>query len=189
MRFLPSFAVLLAFPFAALAADAIPEKSSPSPTLDWPRWRGPSGDGIAEPNQKVPLKWSETDNVVWKSPVPGRGHGSPIVVGDCVLLQTAELEPEQHSVLCYDRKTGKERWKKVIHEGGLVKKGNQKSSFASSTPCWDGERVIVNFLHKEAIHTTALDLKGNQLWQVKVADYTVHQGFAASPMVYGDLVL
>jgi len=171
------------------AADALPEKASLRSTADWPRWRGPSGDGIAEPSQKPPLKWSATESVVWKTPVLGRGHGSPIIVGDCVLLQTAELEPEQQSVLCLDRNTGKERWKKVIHEGGLVKKGNQNSSYSSSTPCWDGQRVIVNFLNKEAIYTTALDLSGKQLWQVKVAPYTVHQGFAASPMVYGDLVL
>jgi outer membrane protein assembly factor BamB len=170
------------------AADALPAKVSSS-TADWPCWRGPLGTGVADPHQKPPLKWSATENVVWKAPVPGRGHGSPIVVGNCVLLQTAETEPEQQSVLCYDRKSGKELWKTVVHKGGLVKKGNQNSSFASSTPCWDGERMLVNFLNQGAIYTTALDLSGNQLWQVKVADYAVHQGFASSPMVYGDLVL
>lgn len=173
----------------ACAVDALPEKVNPSATADWPQWRGPLGTGVAEPNQKPPLKWSATENVVWKSPIPGRGHGSPIVVGDRVLLQTAETEPEQQSVLCFDRKTGKELWKKVVHQGGLVKKGNQNSSLASSTPCWNGERVLVNFLNQEAIYTTALNLSGDQLWQVKVADYAVHQGFAASPISYDDLVL
>lgn len=180
--------VLLLTAYSAFAADALPEKASPS-TSDWPRWRGPLGTGIAAPNQKVPLKWSETENVLWKAPVDGRGHGSPIVVGDCVLLQTAENEPPQQSVLCFDRKTGKQLWKTVVHQGGLVTKGNKNSSMASSTPCWDGERLFVNFLNSEAIFTTALDLSGKQLWQVKVADYAVHQGFASSPMIYGDLVL
>ncbi len=144
---------------------------------------------MADPDQKIPLKWSKDENVIWKTPIPGRGHGSPIVVGDRVLLQTAQTEPDQQSVLCFDRGTGKELWRKVVHSGGLVKKGNAKSSLASSTPCWDGERIFVNFLNKEAIYTTALDLDGKQLWQEKIADYAVHQGFAASPITWGDLVL
>src|SRR5439155_12365304 len=109
----------------------------------WPRWRGPLGTGIADPNQKLPLKWSKSENVVWKAAVPGRGHGSPIVVGDRVFLQTAETEPEQQSVLCFSRTSGQPLWKKVVHKGGLVKKGNQKSSQASATPAWAGERLIV----------------------------------------------
>ncbi len=181
--------VLFSFVQLARAADALPEKVVSSSANDWTRWRGPLGTGVAEPAQKPPLTWSASENVVWKSPIPGRGHGSPIIVGDRVLLQTAETEPEQQSVLCFDRKSGKELWKTVIHQGGLVKKGNNNSSLSSSTPCWDGERVLVNFLNKEAIYTTALNLAGKQLWQVKVADYAVHQGFASSPMVYEDLVL
>ena len=173
----------------AIAADALPEKATPSSAHDWPRWRGPLGSGVADPDQKPPLTWSATENVVWKTLVPGRGHGSPIVVGNCVLLQTAETDPDQQSVLCLDRTSGKELWKTVVHQGGLVKKGNANSSLSSSTPCWDGERVLVNFLNKEAIYTTALSLAGKQLWQTKVADYTVHQGFASSPMVYENLVL
>ena len=188
MRLLLTIAFLLIAPLA-FAADALPEKASPTTFNDWPRWRGPLGTGIANPDQKVPLKWSATENVLWKAPVPGRGHGSPIVVGDRVLLQTAELEPPQQSVLCFDRTTGKQLWKTVVHQGGLVTKGNKNSSLSSSTPCWDGERLYVNFLNKEAIFTTALDLSGKQLWQVKVADYAVHQGFAASPIVHENLVL
>jgi outer membrane protein assembly factor BamB len=187
----PLLTVLILFLFTPLAfsADALPGKVTASAANDWPRWRGPLGTGVAEPDQKPPLTWSATENVIWKAPIPGRGHGSPIVVGDRVLLQTAETEPEQQSVLCFDRKSGKELWKKVVHQGGLVKKGNQSSSLSSSTPCWDGERVLVNFLNQAAVYTTALNLSGNQLWQVKVADYAVHQGFAASPMAYNDLVL
>lgn len=188
MRLLLTIAFLWIAPLA-FAADALPEKASLSSTNDWPRWRGPLGTGIANPDQKPPLKWSATENVLWKAPVPGRGHGSPIVVGDRVLLQTAETEPPQQSVLCFDRNTGKQLWKKVVHEGGLVTKGNKNSSMSSSTPCWDGERLFVNFLNSEAIFTTALDLSGKQLWQVKVADYAVHQGFAASPIVHENLVL
>src|SRR5579871_1607104 len=73
---------------------------------DWPWWRGPNRNGIAAEGQKPPLKWSESENVVWKARVPGRGHGSPTVVGDQVFLATADEEQEVQSVLYYDRRTG-----------------------------------------------------------------------------------
>ena len=56
------------------------------PATDWPAWRGPTRDGIAATGQDPPLHWSETEGVLWKASVPGRGHGSPTVVGDRVYL-------------------------------------------------------------------------------------------------------
>lgn len=160
---------------------------------DWPWWRGPNRNGIADPNQKPPLKWSETENVLWKVAVPGRGHGSAIVVGDQVFLATAEAgegDKATQSVICYDRVTGKEVWRAVVHKGGMDQKGNAKASMASPTPACDGTRVFINFLNGSAIFATALDrATGKQMWQVKVTDYVLHQGFASSPTVYRDLVL
>ena len=77
---------------------------------DWPWWRGPDRNGIADPDQKPPVKFSETESVKWVTPIPGRGHGSAIVVGDRVILQTADEATETQSVICLDRKTGKPRW-------------------------------------------------------------------------------
>ena len=57
---------------------------------DWPWWRGPSYSGVAASGQDLPLRWSSTEKVIWKSPVSGRGHGSPIVFGDQVLLCSAD---------------------------------------------------------------------------------------------------
>jgi outer membrane protein assembly factor BamB len=156
---------------------------------DWPWWRGPARNGAADPKQRPPLKWSSTENVHWQAPVPGRGHGSPIVVGDRVFLATADLDEQTQLVLCYHRQTGKQLWKTEVHRGKLDKKGNAKSSLASSTPACDGKRVFVNFFHDAAIYTTALDLDGKQLWQTKVTDYQVHQGFGSSPAIYENLVL
>src|SRR5205807_6875820 len=125
----------------------------------------------------------------WTAPVPGRGHGSPIVVGDQVFLATADHERESQSLLCFQRQTGKRLWQAEVHQGGFEKKGNSKSSLASSTPACDRQRVFINFLHAGAIWTTALDRAGKVLWQTKVTDYILHQGFASSPAVYGPLVL
>lgn len=156
---------------------------------DWPWWRGPNRNGIATANDKTPTRWSATENVAWSVPVPGRGHGSPIVVGDHVYLATAELDRGTQSVLCFERKSGKQLWQTDVHKGGLTKAGNNKSSLASSTPACDGERIYINFLNSGAIHTTALDRAGKIVWQTKITDYVLHQGFGSSPAVYQSLVL
>lgn len=154
---------------------------------DWPWWRGPERNGVAA-KQVPPTKWSTTDNVIWKAPVPGRGHGSPIIVGDHIYLATADHDAETQSVLCLDRKTGEKVWQTEVHRGGFIK-GNAKSSLASCTVACDGKRVFVNFLNANAIYTTALSREGKQLWQTKVSDYVLHQGFASSPAVFESLVI
>jgi len=185
---LPTFALLIAS--LPLCAE---DRPTPAPAAiatspgDWAWWRGPTRDGIA--TGRPPLVWSATENVLWKSPVSGRGHGSPIVVGDRIFLATADHEKEIQSVLCFDRETGNERWATEVHKGGFEKKGNVKASLASSTLACDGSRVFITFLHSAAIYVTALDLDGKQLWQKKVTDYTLHQGFGSSPTVYRDLVI
>lgn len=156
---------------------------------DWPAWRGPTGDGQAAPGQTLPVKWSEDENLLWKAEVRGRGHGSPIVVGDQVLLATADVETEEQLVLSFDRATGKSRWETVVHRGNLNTKGHKISSQASSDVVSDGERLFVNFLNDGAIFTTALDLSGKPLWQHRVCDFQVHQGFGSSPVIYQNIVL
>lgn len=156
---------------------------------DWPWWRGPYRNGIAAEQPDPPVQWSETENVVWKTPIPGKGHGSVIVAGDQIFLLTADYEREAQSVLCLDRNSGRQVWQKALHQGGFNIKGNQKSTLANSTPAFDGERIYVNFLHEGAIYTTCLDRDGNEIWQKKINDYVLHQGFASSPAIYGDLVI
>ena len=156
---------------------------------DWPWWRGPERNGNASPDQQPPLRWSDTESIIWKTAIPGRGHGSPIVVGKKIYLQTAEHEREVQSVLCLNRDTGDMLWQTDLHKGGLNLKGNSKSSLANSTVACDGERVFASFLHDGAIYTTALNLEGKELWQTKITDYILHQGFGSSPTVYGPLVI
>jgi outer membrane protein assembly factor BamB len=155
---------------------------------DWPGWRGPHGNGVAFPNQSPPLRWSKSENVVWKTAVPGRGHSSPIVVGERVIVTTADEDRELQSVLCFERSSGAPRWQTTVHRGGLVRKGHKKGTAASATAACDGKRLFVNFLNGDAIYTTALDLEGKQLWQTKVSDFETHQGFGSSPMLSGPFV-
>lgn len=157
---------------------------------DWPWWRGPNRDGVADRNQKPPTKWSETENVVWKVAIPGRGHGSATVVGDQVFLTAGEADRQVQSVLCFDRNTGKQLWKAEVHKEGVQDEKNTKGSPASITVACDGRRVFVNFVNAGHVYATALDRKdGSQIWQTKIHDYVMHQGFGASPAVYKDLVL
>lgn len=157
-------------------------------STDWPRWRGPHGTGIAPPQPQPPMRWSDTQNIVWRQPIPGRGHASPTVVADRVYLPTADHENNRQLVLCFDRATGKPLWQTVVHEGGLMD-GNKKASQASPTIACDGERLFVNFLNDGAVYTTALSLDGRQLWQTKISNYVVHQGYGSSPAPYKHLVL
>ncbi len=156
---------------------------------DWSQWRGPDRNGIAEASQNVPLKWGENENILWKATVPGRGHGSPIVVGDCVYLATAERDRQARSLLCLHRNTGKQVWLADVHVGKETPYKNEKGSDASSTPAYDGERLFINFLHDDAMYTSAVSLEGEILWQTKVCDYKVHQAFGSSPTVYDSLVI
>ena len=156
---------------------------------DWPWWRGPSRNGVAVTDQKPPLHWSESENILWSSPVPGSGHGSPTVVGDQVFLATADYDKEVQSVLCYDRSSGRRIWKTDVHRGGFPQGGHKKSNLAAATVAFDGRRVFINFLNGGAVYTTALNLDGKQLWQTKISDFVLHQGFGSSPAIYESLVI
>jgi outer membrane protein assembly factor BamB len=174
---------ILAFVFAAALV------TTPLLASDWPAWRGPTMDGQAAPGQDLPVKWSETEHVIWRASVRGRGHGSPTVVGDRVYLATADVETEEQLVLCFDRATGKTVWEAVVHHEKLNTKGHRISSQASSDVVSDGSRLFVNFLNDNAVYTTALDLSGKTLWQRRVCDFQMHQGFGSSPVVHESVVL
>lgn len=190
---------LLTTPLLALAlGDAISpgtvvcgaERTNTAPARsDWPWWRGPDHTGIASPGQKPPVQWGPNRNVRWRVAIPGRGHAQPTIVGDFIYLPTADEAKEIQSVLCLQRETGKRVWKTDVHSGGLDRGGHEKTSQASATLACDGQRLIANFLHDGAVWTSALDLRGKVLWQQKISPFVTHQGFAASPLVHGELVI
>lgn len=184
--------------FAASSFAADPFRVSDSDktatsTRDWTSWRGQNANGSADDRQQPPMKWSESENVAWQTPIPGRGHASPIVVGEKIFLPTADLDRQVQSVLCFDAKTGEQKWEAIVHEGNFdnenARKANTKASFASSTIASDSDRLYVNFFNGDAVHTTALDHSGQILWQQKITDYTMHQGYGSSPVLHGSLVI
>lgn len=156
---------------------------------DWPWWRGPSRNGHADPSQKIPASLDPAKHTVWEASVPGRGHGSPIVVGDRVYLVTADETKKTQSLLAYERKTGALAWSTVIHSGNFAPKINRKATHASNSPAYDGKRLYVSFVNNGAAHTTAVSLEGRIVWTKRLTDYVVHQGYGASPMVYKSLLL
>lgn len=174
------------------AGEALPEAPAIAVTEnDWPWWRGYQGNGIAPADESVPVRWSETENVVWKTPVPGRGHSSPTIVGERIYLTAADDRAEVQSVLCYDRKSGEQLWKTDVHQGGFPRSSNvhQENSHASGTVACDGRRLFVAFLNGGAVHASALDLDGEIVWQEKVGPFDPKWGYAASPVLYKSLVI
>lgn len=160
----PVFCLLTLLSFATARAE------------NWPNWRGPNQDG-SSPEKNLPAKFSKTEGVKWAAEVPGISASVPVVWGDRVFL-TAPVTAEKKLVgLCYDAKTGKELWRRVISEGGL--QWDNKSNLASPSPVTDGERVV--FLFANAV-AASFDLAGNPQWK---RDFTETHGAFATQWTYG----
>lgn len=158
---------------------------------DWPWWRGPSRNGVAESGPKVPLQWSETQNVIWKVPLPGRGHSSPTIAGKRIYLSTADEQKQVQSVLALDRESGETVWKTDISQGGFPKT-HRKNTHATTTVACDGKLVFVSFHHHDQLTLTALDLNGERIWEKVVGPYVpkiYEYGYAPSPLLYENLVI
>ncbi len=155
---------------------------------DWPWWRGPMNNGEARSDQQVVTEWGPQKHVLWSIDIPGRGNGSPIVVGRSIYLAVCDETTGSQSVHAYERDTGKLQWKSVVHEAGAMRK-NSKSTGASSTLACDGQKLFINFANQGAVWMTALSLAGEKVWSSKICDYQIHQGYGASPAIYQDLVI
>jgi len=124
--------------------------------------------------------------------VPGRGNPSPTVVGNRVVLTTADEQRKIQSVVAFDRTTGKQLWNTVISTGGFPPKIHSRNTHATGTVASDGERLFVTFFHDDAIELTALTLAGKILWQKPVGSFMprlYQYGYAPSPTIYDTLVI
>lgn len=161
-----------------------------SPTTDWPWWRGPERNGVAV--GKAPVEFGDSLNVKWKTPVPGRGHSSPIVVGNKVFLTTADKEQQVHSALAFDRSTGKRLWRTEINRGGFPANNHPKNTEATPSVACDGERIFVTFYNHDEVQLAALDLNGKISWQKfagKFRPMRYEYGYAPSPILYHNTVI
>ncbi|MEZ6139072.1 MAG: PQQ-binding-like beta-propeller repeat protein [Zavarzinella sp.] len=169
---------------------------SQSPELTWSQFRGPGGQGIA--TGKVPTEWGAEKNILWKQEMPGPGASSPIVVGDAIYLtcwtgynvprtERGNMDDLRLHLLCFDFKTGKERWKTTV-EPKLPEQETirDEHGYATSTPVSDGKRLYV-FFGKTGVF--AFDLNGKKLWQADVGSGLNGWGSAASPIVWQNLVI
>lgn len=177
----------IAFLFTAASWMAAHEpKPHAAAAVQWSAWRGHDGRGVWTGD--VPLRWSRTENIAWQADVPGRGHGSPVLWNDRVFVVSADADRQEQMLLCFDRASGKELWRRVVHQGGFMKL-HKKNSHASATPLCDGERVVVVFINHDALWVTAFDLQGKQLWQTNVGRFTSEHGYGSSPVLYKELII
>ena len=191
----PDFAgvSVAAEPATAGADRGIADFAKLSAETDWPWWRGPARNGIAAPGKQAPpTTWNDSQNIVWKTPVPGRGHSSPVVVRDRIFLTTANNKTQVHSVLAFDRATGKSLWQKDVSKGGFPANNHPKNTEATSTVASDGERIIATFFHHETVEAIALDFDGQVQWRQTAGSFNPRRyeyGYAPSPLLYRNLVI
>jgi outer membrane protein assembly factor BamB len=154
---------------------------------DWPCWRGPRGDGTSR-EKEVPLRWSATENIRWKTPIPGRGYSSPVVSGDRILLTTCLEKEKKRVLLCLDRGDGKILWQRVVVTADLEEK-HGLNSYASSTPATDGKQVWVPFLSRPNVQLACYDIDGNLKWLKSPGEFHSKHGFCSCPVLYKDMVI
>ncbi|HVQ65669.1 MAG TPA: PQQ-binding-like beta-propeller repeat protein, partial [Terriglobia bacterium] len=133
---------------------------------DWPQFRGPGGEGHSA-EKDLPLQWSESQNILWKTPIAGRGWSSPVVSGGRVWLTTAVERQGNASlrVLAYDVQSGREVVNVEVFSVRDAFLKNAKNSFASPTPIIEGDRVYVHF---GSDGTGAVTTDGKIVWKTRL---------------------
>ena len=196
MRIVLLLACLWLIPFSTAQAQTAERGIADFPKLnserDWPWWRGPTRNGIAVQNQTPPTQWSATENILWQTPVPGRGHASPIVVDRQVFLATADEGQQLHQLVAFDRATGKQNWLVELSSGGFPARNHAKNTEATSTIACDGERLFASYYNHDTMTAHAVDLTGKVLWKKTVGPFRPKRyeyGFAPSPLIYRNTVI
>ncbi len=150
----------------------------------WPEFRGPGGQGHAV-TQDVPLQWSESENIRWKTPIAGLGWSSPVISGQQIWLTTAIESEGSLRAVCIERESGQ-----MVHNVEVFKYDDlgrvaSKNSHASPTPVLDGGFV---FVHYGAHGTACLTDEGEIVWRTQL-HYDHRHGPGGSPVVWKDLVI
>ncbi|HEY7544033.1 MAG TPA: PQQ-binding-like beta-propeller repeat protein [Blastocatellia bacterium] len=183
---------------------------------NWPSFRGPQASGIAE-QQNLPDRWDTKtgENILWRTPIPGLAHSSPVVWGQQIFVTSAvssdpkatfrpglygdgdaSSDRSSHRWMIYalDKRTGKILWERVAHQGVPIEKRHIKSTYANSTPATDG-RIVVAWFGSQGVY--AYDVDGRFLWKVDLGRLdlgaydipTYEWGPASSPIIWNGLVI
>jgi outer membrane protein assembly factor BamB len=154
----------------------------------WPQFRGPAGDGIATAAANLPNTWSDTENIRWKIPIPGRAWSSPVAWGNTLWLTTASEDGLSMSAMSIDRKTGAIKWNKEIFQNDAVQPDFHKfNSYGSPTPVLDGDKLYVSF---GAYGTAALNRdNGEIVWQRRDLPCNHFRGPGSSPILYRHMLI
>lgn len=192
----------LAFAADQQTPDSAPVSANQRQTADaWPQFRGPTGNGISAATN-VPLTWSSNQNVKWKSPVPGRGRSSPVLLGERIWLTTAletntrefaagpdrmqQAERVVIGVVCLDRATGEERYHTEVFAVDHPPAVNLLNSYATPTPVVESGRLYCDF---GTFGTACLDSDTGQVLWKRQLPLEHYQGPGSSPTVYRDLLI
>lgn len=166
---------------------------------NWPQFRGPTGLGYTS-ESNLPISWGgeSGENVIWKAPLTGSGHASPVVWNDRVFVCTAfwppDVEdrtkkiPEQH-VLAYSASDGKLLWDTQVPAGPWLRddfRSGPGGGYAAPTPCTDGRLVVVVF---GSSVIAALDFEGKIAWKKDIVPYSFDVTIGSSPLLFGDTVI
>ena len=172
-------------------------------SADWPAFRGPSNSGVTKDAANLPVEWNIANGLRWKTPLPGPGVSSPIVVGSKVFVtcytgygerpdKVGSMEELKRHLVCVDAEDGSVLWDRVVDavtpEDPYSGVGVTSHGYASHTPASDGQRVYV-FFGKSGV--LAFDLEGKQLWQTAVGTGSDpwEWGSASSPIVSDGIVI
>jgi hypothetical protein len=161
--------------------------ASSTPGANWPQWRGPNGDGIS-PETNVPVRWSATENIAWKTPIPGESHSSPVVWEDAVFVTTALAGSQERLLLRLDARTGKIVWQRTVVKAA-PEYIHRENSLASSTPVTDGERVFTSFQNGKRADLQCYDFEGEQRWSAQPLEFAGEHGYSYTPVIYRDLLI
>jgi outer membrane protein assembly factor BamB len=193
----------------------LPSKAG-SKTGSWPSFRGTEASGIAD-DQNLPDRWDvkTAENILWRTPIPGLAHSSPVVWGDRVYVTSAvstdpkatfrpglygdgdaskDLSRHRWMIYAIDKKSGRIVWERLAHQGEPVEKRHIKSTYANSTPATDG-RIVVSWFGSQGVY--AYTVNGDLLWKVDLGRIdlgaydipTYEWGPASSPVIWNDLVI
>ncbi|MSQ93494.1 MAG: serine/threonine protein kinase [Gemmataceae bacterium] len=166
-----------------------------SPQEVWPQWRGPTNDSMA-PGKNLPIKWSQTENIAWKTPLPGWGTSTPAIWKDAVFV-TTQVKDSQLLFLRLDAKSGKIVWQREVSQGQPRRKGpvgvgrfHDEHNMASPSPVTDGKHVWIHFGNGDL---ACYDFAGEKVWGRNLVKdhgvYSIWWGHANSPILVGDLLI